>query len=77
MIFQHPETGLQIVVKEKKEYCEYEDLNGYHISILDQISLETEAGQPALPATESDYHDLRSVKIYTNQNDPVVLIRVD
>ena len=66
MIFEHSDTGLKVVVHEKKETIEFETEDGRTGSVDNRKDLVTECDQRCFPATQDDFHDLRQVDVFTN-----------
>jgi hypothetical protein len=76
MIFEHAETGVQIVVYETVEQIKYEMSDGTGGYVDGKKELTTESGQPCIPASADDVHDLRAIDILTAKGK-VRMIRVD
>ena len=71
MIFEHRETGLQVVVHIREETHDVRDLDNRRIKhpALVQKRIETESGQPVVASNLDDAHELRAIKVLTTQGE--------
>jgi hypothetical protein len=75
MIFEHIETGLQILVFEVESKREEVNAKGEIIEFIDRKELKTESGQPCEPWGNDDVHQLLSIRVITRTRE-IRLFRV-
>lgn len=77
MIFEHPETGLKLVVRRFNVVEEAKDLAGNPYEFIPYVTLETEAGQPCRANVYGEYGELHEVNVLTACGDLIRLVRSD
>ncbi len=75
MLFEHPETGLQVEVERIERKRTYRLDTGESCTVVVRVELRTAAGQEAGPWGDSDFADLLSVGVCTNAG-LIQLVRV-